>query len=171
MGSLRHLRSMLIVVSMAGCGQAVDGYIAASAISADGFAKRQAVSDLAQDRPVKLWGFVDHHNLYGDARAREVLGGWWGGEGPKPGTWRFDLKARAEDSVGKSFAVYVPNDPGRDRILERFVQDATSQRPTKVFLSGRISTFEAPTNLATPLGLYLELQSSADIRFAPAPGD
>ncbi len=46
-----------------------------------------------------------------------ILGDWWSGEGPDATTWRFNLKAEADDEVGHSFPVHVPNDPGRDDLL------------------------------------------------------
>ena len=59
----------------------------------------------------------------------------------------------------------VPNDAGRDEILRRFVADAQAQQPTKVFLTGKLVTFDAPTNTGALTGLTLELQSSDDILF------
>jgi hypothetical protein len=55
-----------------------------------------------QGGPVRLWGFVDHGNLYGDGRAKRVLAEWWSGYGPDADTWRFDLKGEADDPVGRS---------------------------------------------------------------------
>jgi hypothetical protein len=112
---------------------------------------------------VKVWGFVDHGNLYGDESAKEILGDWWSGEGLSPTTWRFDPKANADDEAGHSFSVYVPNDPGRDDLLKTFVADARAGKPTRVFVTGRVFTFDAPTNVTPLTGLYLELQSSDDI--------
>jgi hypothetical protein len=114
----------------------------------------------------KLWGFVDPANIYGDASARKILGYWWSGEGPRPSTWRFNLKARPGDPAGRSFPVHLPNDAGRDRILRKMATDADQGKPTKVFLTGRLCAFEAPTNFATSVGLYMELDSTADVRFA-----
>ena len=115
-----------------------------------------------------VWGFVDQGNLYGDADAKRVLGEWWSGEGPDPEHWRFDLKAEANDPVGHSFAVLVPNDPGREDILHRLVADARAQRATKIFVAGRLFTFHAPTQIRDRTGLYLQVRSSQDLRLDPA---
>jgi hypothetical protein len=100
------------------------------------------------------------------AGAKAILQEWWSGEGPGPGTWRFNLKAEADDVVGRSFAVHVPNDAGWEDQLRRFVADARAGRPTKVFVSGRPFTFDAPTQARDLTGLYLELESSREIRLA-----
>jgi hypothetical protein len=116
---------------------------------------------------IRLWGCVDHANLYGDAGARRILAEFWSGDGPRPATWRFDLKAEANDAAGHSFAVHVPNDEGRDDILRTFVADARARRPTRVFMKGRLFTFAAPTNTRLLTGLRMELRSSKDIRLRP----
>ncbi|MDX1378892.1 MAG: hypothetical protein R3307_08590, partial [Anaerolineales bacterium] len=88
---------------------------------------------------------------------------WWGGEGPDTSTWRFNLKAGENDEAGHSFPVFVPNDQARDGLLRLFLSDARAQRATRVFVTGRIFTHDAPTNLANLTGIYMELQSSDDI--------
>jgi len=124
-----------------------------------------------QGRDVQLWGLVDYGNLYGDADAKRVLGEWWSGQGPDPDHWRFDLKARVDDPMGHSFSVLVPNDAGREDLLEHFVADARARRATKVFVTGRLSTFPAPAQILDRSGLYLQLRSSQDIRLDPPDRD
>jgi hypothetical protein len=148
---------------LAGCSQAVGGYVAASTISQGGFARNPAAVAALAGQDVQVWGYVDQGNLYGDAAARAILGDWWSGPGPDDATWRFNLKANADDAVGQSFAVYVPNDEGRDELLERFVADARAQTPTRVFVTGRLFTFDAPMNVTARTGLSLTLASSLDI--------
>jgi len=125
----------------------------------------------ARDREVKLWGFVDHGNLYGDAGAKKILKEWWSGEGPSAAPWRFNLKAEANRPVGHSFPAHVPNDTGCEDLLKRFVADARAGRSTKVFARGRLFTFDAPTQVIDLTGLHLELQSSGDIRLEPPEGE
>ncbi len=144
-------------------------YLPASTISRDGFATDAAAQRAADGTEIRLWGFVDHANLYGDADAQEILGEWWSGDGPNATSWRFNLMAHADDQAGQSFAVQVPNDEGRDELLRNFLADAEAQRPTKVFVTGRLFTFEAPTNVANRTGLVMELDSSQDIRLEEAP--
>jgi hypothetical protein len=155
---------MLIAAAwLVGCDEQVGGYRSVSSIANNGFLRdHKAVAKLV-GREVKLWGFVDHGNLYGDAGARSILREWWAGDGPRADTWRFNLKSQANDAVGQSFPVHVPDDAGRDELLVRFVADARSQQPTKVFVRGRLRTFDAPTQGMTLTGLYLELASSWDI--------
>ena len=163
------LRPMMIIfaLTLAGCCERIDGYMAAASISVNGFARDGIESRTASGQEIRIWGFVDHHNLYGDEGARAILGTWWSGAGPDATSWRFNLKIRAGDAAGYSFPVYVPNDPGRSALLRVMLEDANARRPTKVFVKGRLFTFDAPTNLTTRVGLYMELQSSQDIQFTP----
>lgn len=163
----KTLSLLLLVVSLlaTGCHQRSGDYVAASSISRNGFARDGAALRQADGQEIKLWGYVDHSNLYGDAGAQAILGDWWSGDGPDGTTWRFNLKANADDEAGQSFAVHVPNGPERDALLKRFLADARAGRPTKVLLQGRLFTFDAPTNGALLTGLRLALSSSRDILF------
>jgi hypothetical protein len=163
----KYLSFIMIAATLflAGCSEQIGDYVAASAISRNGFARNAAEARRLHGQEVKLWGFVDHGNLYGDEGARQILGERWSGEGPNATTWRFNLKARADDEVGHSFAVNVPNEPGRDDLLKAFLADASAGKPTKVFLKGKLFTFDAPTNAAPLTGLSMDLQSSRDILF------
>jgi hypothetical protein len=169
------LIGLVIALGMVGCDhpaddRVVDGYMAVSAISRDGFARNEAELQNIQGQKIKLWGFVDPSNLYGDDAAKQVLQEWWSGEGPTATTWRFNLKGHPEDVAGQSFSVQVLNDAGRDQLLRAFVADARAQRPTKVFVTGWLFAFDAPTNMTTHQGLYMKVQSSQDILLA-APND
>ena len=157
------LAVMVMTLALAGCSERMGGYIAAASISQNGFARDGEEMREAEAQDIRLWGFVAPRNLYGNAGARRILADWWSGEGPSPMTWRFNLKARDDDEAGRSFPVHVPNDQGCDALLKVFVANARAGRPTKVFLKGRLFTFDAPTNTGHLTGLYLELQSSQDI--------
>lgn len=151
---LTTVGSMLV-----GCGERIGEFVPASAISRHGFATHAGL----HEQEIAVWGFVDAGNLYADPSTRPILGDWWSGEGPTPSTWRFDLKARAGDAVGRSFAVHVPNDPGGAALLRAFVANARAQRPTSVFVRGRLSVFDAPGTVGRRTGLTLHARSSADI--------
>jgi len=112
---------------------------------------------------IRVWGFVDHNNLYGDDRAKKILEEWWSGDGPNAASWRFNLKANEDDETGQSFPVHVPNDPWRDDLLRAFVADARAHRSTPVFVKGKLFTFAAPANVTFLTGLYIEVPSSQDI--------
>jgi hypothetical protein len=146
------------------CNPATGNYLPASALSQSGFVRPGAGTENLQGREIRIWGFVDHGNLYGDAAAREILGEWCSGEGPAPGSWRFNLKAVADDPVGASFAVHIPDGPLRDDLLRVFVADARGGRATRVYLEGKLELFDAPTQGARLTGLRLELGSSRAIR-------
>lgn len=156
--------TLAMTLLVAGCRAPTSGYLPASTISDHGLARDSDAAQSLQGQVVRLSGFVDHGNLYGDEQAREILGPWWSGSGPRPGTWRFNLKARVADRTGESFAVHVVDDGGRDRLLRRFAADAAAGRPTPILVTGRLHTFPAPSNLASHTGLYLDVASSADLR-------
>lgn len=154
---------LAVAVSLAGCGGQIGDYRAASSISRDGFATSAEDLNKLRGHEVKIWGFVDHGNIYGDRIAKAILGEWWGGDGPSSTSWSFNLKADEDDPVGHSFSVRVPNDADREALLSAFAADARSDRPTRVFVKGTLHTFDAPTNVAPRTGLYMELRSSRDI--------
>jgi hypothetical protein len=155
---------LAVGIGLAGCNEQIGEYVPVSAIARGGFVTDQRALGEARGGEVRLWGYVDQGNLYGDADAKRTLGQWWSGEGPDPDHWRFDLKAHADDPLGHSFVVLVPNDAGRDDLLERLAADARAQRATKVFVTGRLFTFDAPMQILGRTGLWLQLRSSQDIR-------
>jgi hypothetical protein len=67
--------------------------------------------------------------------------------------------------------VLVPNDAGQEDLLGRLVADARARRATKIFVTGRLFTFHAPTQTLDLTGLYLQLRSSQDIRLDSPDGD
>lgn len=165
----KHFRFAILIVTLClwGCSTETGDYIAASSISRNGFAIDGQALHAASGQVVKLWGFVDHSNLYGDEGAQEVLGDWWSGPGPDDDTWRFNLKAYADDEAGHSFPVHVPNDARRDHLLRAFLADARTRQPTRVFVTGRLFTFDAPGNVTTRTGLYMEAASAHDVMLTP----
>ncbi len=171
MSPLKRNKTFLLILLFAilglfGCNETIDGYTAASSITNKGFARTGGDLQPIQEQEIKVWGFVDHSNIYGDEAAKQILGDWWSGDGPTANTWRFNVMAKANDQ-GRSFAVYVPNDQGRDELLRAFLADANAHRPTQVFVTGKLLTFTAPTNTVTLTGLYLEVPSSRDILLEP----
>ncbi len=160
-----RLLGLAVASCIVSCGSPAGDYTPVSSISTHGFARNGEQMRRLAGQEIRLWGFVDHHNLFGDDDVRDILGDWWGGAGPDPATWSFHLKARAGDAAGQSFAVFVPNDEGRDEVLRTFRADAMAGRPTKVFVTGTLFTFDAPTNTRSLTGLYMRLGSSHDVLF------
>jgi hypothetical protein len=157
----------VLMPSLSGCSERIDDYMSAASISANGFALDGETMRQEEGQTIRLLGFVDHANLYGNAGARLILGDWWSGEGPGAAAWRFNLKANGDDKAGRSFPVLVADDPGRDALLKKFMADAQAGRPTRVFVKGRLFTFAAPTQAGLLTGLYLKVDSSQDIRLKP----
>ena len=162
--------ALLAAIGLAGCGERVGEYLPVSAIAPNGFVTDERTVAELQGQEVRLWGFVDPGNLYGDAEANRLLGAWWSGAGPDAETWRFGLKAGVDDPVGHCIPVLVRNDAGRDALLAAFRADAEAGRPTRVFLQGRLRTFAAPTQFQSLTGIILEVPSSRAILLnAPGP--
>lgn len=159
----RAMLMLVTAIAACGCDGRTGDYIAVSSISRNGFAMNESRMREAQGREIRLWGFVDHGNMFGDAGAKRILEEWWSGDGPGATSWGFNLKGKAYDKTGHSFPVRVPNDKGRDALLGAFVADARRRRPTKVFVKGQIFTFDAPMNYGSRVGLYMEVRSSRDI--------
>jgi hypothetical protein len=161
--------AVFIMAMLIGCLDSESGYVPASSISEDGLALDPGKMRRIDGQEIRLWGFVDHGNLYGNDRVKTILQEWWSGYGPSPATWSFNLKADKDDKIGQSFKVTAPNDPWRDDVFRMFLADAKAHKPTKVYARGRIFTFAMPINIATPTGLYLELEFSRDIVFRTFP--
>jgi hypothetical protein len=155
--------ALVCIAALTACEQPSQAYVSAADLTRHGFAREGAVARRLQGRTVRVWGFVDQANLYGDPGTRDVLGEWWSGEPDDPATWRFNLKAHPDDKAGHSFAVHVRNDPGRRRLLSAMVADARAGRATKVYVTGTLRTFDAPTNVSKQTGIYLEVDGSSGV--------
>jgi hypothetical protein len=153
----------LCLAGLAGCQESSNAHEPVADLVRNGFVRDEAAARRLDTTTISISGFVDHHNLYGDATAREILGEWWSGDTAEPATWRFNLKAHENDAPGHSFAVHVRNDQDRDKLLEAIVADARAGRPTRVRVTGTARMFRAPTNAATLTGLYLEVPASSGI--------
>lgn len=147
-----------------GCGPRGGEYRAAASIAVNGFAVNSGKIKNIDGQAIKLWGYVDHHNIYAHD-ARRILGDWLGREGPSPTEWRFNLKGRAEDGAGNSIPVYVASDQHRDRLLTLFTTDAMAGKPTKVYIQAVLKTFNAPANFQRLTGIILKVESGTDIIF------
>ena len=86
------LAALVVMTYLTGCNNSIGDYMASSSISEDGFAKDEQQIRELHGQEVKVWGFVDHSNLYGDEDAKEILEDWWSGYGPDSSIWRFNLK-------------------------------------------------------------------------------
>jgi hypothetical protein len=169
--TMRKLIAVLLLfasTSLIGCDDAVGEYVAASSISSSGLAKRGFSRHVSDGQTIKVWGYVDHGNAPTDRCTTSMRDDPAEGVDPPSARWRFKLKARANDSAGESFAVCAPLDDGAAELQRRLLADAAAGRPTRVFVRGRIFTFDAPTNYSRAVGLYMDLESSADVLLTPA---
>lgn len=76
------------------------------------------------------------------------------------------MKAHSTDKAGHSFAVYVRDDPDRQSLLSGIVADARAGRATRIYVTGTLRTFDAPTNAVTQTGIFLEVDSSSGVLLA-----
>jgi len=132
-------------------------------MTSSGFARNGDELRAMQGRTIRVWGFVDHANLYGDGTAREILREWWSGKGPDAATWRFNLKASERAASGHSIPVFVRSDRGRDALLKAIGRDARAGASTRVYVTGTLRTFDAPTNASALTGIYLEIRGSSGV--------
>jgi hypothetical protein len=137
---------------------------AAADLTRQGFMRDEALARRLDGHTIRVSGFVDHANLYGDRGTREIPGDWWSGEDSNPATWRFNLKAHPNEKAGYSFAVHVRNDADRDELLSAIVADARAGRATEAYVTGTLRTFDAPTNVVKKTGIYLEVNGSSGVR-------
>jgi hypothetical protein len=160
---------LVCLASLTACEVPSDAYIAAADMTRQGFARNEAAARRITGQTIRIWGFVDHANLYGDRGAREILGEWWSGEASDAATWRFNLKAHPDDKAGHSFAVHVRNDADSQRLLREIVADARAGRATRAYVTGTLRTFDAPTNTVMQTGIYLEVNASSGVRLVRWP--
>ena len=138
---------------LVGCvDKSLDGYVPASSFSKKGFAKNREQALTNRGKVIKVWGYVDGANVF----SKE-----WKDNSPEK--WRFKLKAKPWEDAGQSFSIHVPVDDGHDELVTLFVANHLINKPTRVFVTGRISTFDAPMNFVRKTGLYMEVNSSKDI--------
>ena len=130
----------------------IGGYVPASSFSKKGFAKNREEALAHRGKVLKVWGYVDGSNVFPE----ECMDN-------QTGKWRFHLKAKPSDHTGQSFAIHIPVDDGHDKLVALFKTNDLAQKSTRVFVTGKISTFDAPMNFVRETGLEMEVNSSKDI--------
>lgn len=139
---------IVFLILISGCNnKQIGDYIAASSITKDGFAKNRNQMLKEQGKEIKIWGFVDHPNIFVDST-----------------TWKFNIKAKQNDEVGKSFSVIVPNDQGKDALMKVFLADEKADRATRVFVKGKVFVFDAPSMWSSNTGISIKVKSTRDIQ-------
>ncbi len=159
MNSLPFVLLILIVpLFLGGCkDKPIGGYVPASSFSKKGFAKNREQVLALRGKVLKVWGYVDGGNVFPKD---------WGDN--QPGKWRFKLKAKPSDDVGQSFSIHIPVDDRHDELVALFEATDFPDKPTRVFVTGKLSTFDAPMNFVRKTGLIMDVNSSIDI-FLKAP--
>ena len=159
MNSLPFVLLILIVpLFLGGCkDKPIGGYVPASSFSKKGFAKNREQVLALRGKVLKVWGYVDGGNVFPKD---------WGDN--QPGKWRFKLKAKPSDDVGQSFSIHIPVDDRHDELVALFEATDFADKPTRVFVTGKLSTFDAPVNFVRKTGLIMDVNSSKDI-FLKAP--
>ena len=147
------LMIMVAPVLLGGCvDKSMGGYVPASSFSKKGFAKNRKEVLAHRGKVLKVWGYVDGGNVFPKD---------WGTN--QPGKWRFDLKAKPSDDVGQSFSILIPVDDRHDELVALFEATDFADKPTRVFVTGKLSTFDAPMNFVRKTGLSMDVNSSKDI--------
>ena len=144
---------MIVSLFLGGCkDKTIGGYVPASSFSKKGFAKNREEALAHRGKVLKVWGYVDGGNVFPKD---------WGTN--QPGKWRFKLKAKPSDEVGQSFSILIPVDDRHDELVALFEATDFSEKPSCVFVTGKLSTFDAPMNFVRKTGLSMDVNSSKDI--------
>ena len=144
---------LIVPLFLGGCkDKPIGGYVPASSFSKKGFAKNREQVLALRGKVLKVWGYVDGGNVFPKD---------WGDN--QPGKWRFKLKAKPSDDVGQSFSIHIPVDDRHDELVTLFEATDFANKPTRVFVTGKLSTFDAPMNFVRKTGLSINVNSSKDI--------
>ena len=66
--------------------------------------------------------------------------------------------------MGQSFSIHIPVDDRHDELVALFEATDFADKPTRVFVTGKLSTFDAPMNFVRKTGLSMDVNpSSKDI--------
>ena len=151
MNSLPLFLMILIApLFLGGCvDKSMGGYVPASSFSKQDFAKNRAEVLAHRGKVLTVWGYVDGGTVFPKH---------WGDN--QPGTWRFKLKAKHWDDMGQSFSINIPVDDRHDERVALFEATDFGDKPTSVFVTGKLSTFDAPLKLVRKTGLLMALNSS-----------
>ncbi len=144
---------MVAPLLLGGCVEkSMGGYMPASSFSKKGFAKNREQVLALRGKVLKVWGYVDGGNVFPKD---------WGDN--QPGKWRFKLKAKPSDDVGQSFSIHIPVDDRHEELVALLEATDFANKPTRVFVTGKLSTFDAPMNFVRKTGLSINVNSSKDI--------
>ena len=144
---------LIVPLLLGGCvDKPISGYVPASSFSKKGFAKNREEALAHRGKVLKVWGYVDGGNVFPKGSGVN-----------QPGKWRFDLKAKPSDDVGQSFSILIPVDDRHDELVALFEATDFADKPTRVFVTGKLSTFDAPMNFVRKTGLSMDVNSSKDV--------
>ncbi|MEX1315898.1 MAG: hypothetical protein AB1Z22_02080 [Synechococcaceae cyanobacterium] len=148
-----------ILVLVTGCDEQIGGYLPASSISTrTGFARNRKQALKMSGKEIKLWGYVDYSNVYADGAGDAVPTDWdqVHSHNLTPDMWRFDLMIRPDGEAGCGFAVYLRKHEDGKKLFAGFSTNERAGKPSRVYVKGKVFTFDAPTNLMGLTGLYME---------------
>jgi len=74
---------------------------------------------------------------------------------------------RARRSLGHERHTVAGHDVMAHRMNGAIAEDARVGRATKVYVTGTLRTFAAPTNAVMQTGIYLEVKTSSGVELAP----
>ena len=143
----------LVPLLLFGCGDdEIFDHVPAAAFSQSGFARARAKALKMRGREIKVWGFVDGSNVFPER-----------GEDNHHGHWHFHLKSKAKDQAGESFAIHIPVDEEHDNLVNLFEANDLASKPTRVFMTGNIFTFDTRVNFSLSTSFFMKANPSRDI--------
>ena len=130
--------------------------IPASSISRNGFARSRTRMKKLDGQVIRVCGYVDYSNFFPESLD---------GRGVYTNVWRFNMKSAPDDAAGKSFGIRVKKDEARSTIQQRIRDNMLAGKPTKVYISGKVSTYDLSTNFRRLTGFHIDVSSSTGISF------
>lgn len=154
----------LILILLLGCQPVLpvkNGYTSVSQITKNGFARDKNDIRKLEGKEVKIWGYLDTHNISLRENIIKNQPSWWS-ETPMDSNAYFDLKSYiSNESIG-SIRVYVGRDSKKYKEIFKKFRDA-KESETIVYVIGKIHTFEAPMNFNTSVGVTIKVNSPSGI--------
>ncbi len=141
----------------------IEGHIPLSNLVTRGYATSQQTIKPYVDKSVRLWGYLDSHNISLESGVLSNQPIDW--EVAKTGEPSgFMLKARFNDNVGDAVSVHISGDIHQFRQVFKQIRDAGENPQMPVLVTGTLRTFDAPTNLRTLTSIVIEVRSPANIK-------
>ncbi len=158
--------SSLLLFSLIGCTKNlpnIEGHSPLSNWVKQGYAINQQTIKPYVDKTVRLWGYLDSHNI--SLKPNTINNqpvDWELAKADKPSG--FMLKAQLNDKAGEAISVHITGNIGQFRQVFEQIRDAGESPQMPILVTGTLRAFDAPTNFQTLTSLMIEVQSPTHIK-------